>query len=265
MTATTRTNLYQFFMQGDRPTAGQFADLIDSSLNIADTSGQFITSDVSCGGTFDVSGAFTVKNSAQTNLTGNLIVSGNATFAGTISSTSFSITTLNATTVNAVTVSAGTISVTNPATLNGGITGVTNGGDAASGIVGERVISDIPIGSAVPLTSSAVLNVAEIPLTAGDWDLFFAAQFTGDLGTTVQNMTASISNTSGTLNTAETAFAEMPGYNLACFTFATTNSILVGPFRKSISVSANVFGVATATFSVSACSVYGALVARRIR
>lgn len=85
MTAQSRSQLYTFFQSGDRPSQANFQDLIDSSLNIADASGQFITSDVSCGGTFEVIGAFSVNNSAQTNLTGNLIVSGNTTLTGPVS------------------------------------------------------------------------------------------------------------------------------------------------------------------------------------
>lgn len=80
MTAVTRTQLYTFYQSGDRPSQSNFQDLIDSALNIADVSGQFIQSDVSCGGTFEVSGALIAKTNA--NVIGDLTVSGNTIVAG---------------------------------------------------------------------------------------------------------------------------------------------------------------------------------------
>lgn len=109
MTALPRTNLYQFFLAGERPTAGQFQDLIDSSLNIADTSAQAISSDVSCLGTLDVANAFTVRSNA--NIAGNLIVSGNATL-GAITVTNLGVNNLtvaSAFTGNTISIS-GTVS-----------------------------------------------------------------------------------------------------------------------------------------------------------
>lgn len=152
MTATTRTNLYQFFMQGDRPTAGQFADLIDSSLNIADTSGQFITSDVSCGGKFDVSGAFTVNNSAQTNLSGNLIVSGNTTLTGPVS-LGGNLTINNLTVVSAFT--GNTISISGP--ISAASINLANGINAQNIII---TTSGSPSAPAIQLPSSAGLSMA---------------------------------------------------------------------------------------------------------
>lgn len=64
MTAQTRTQLYQYFLTNEKPTQAQFQNLIDSSLNIADASAQAIVSDVSCMGSLDVSGTFTVSGAA---------------------------------------------------------------------------------------------------------------------------------------------------------------------------------------------------------
>ena len=50
MTAVNRTTLYGFFQTGDLPTQAQFQDLIDSSLNLAETSAQSIISDVTVSG-----------------------------------------------------------------------------------------------------------------------------------------------------------------------------------------------------------------------
>jgi len=76
MTAVNRATLYTYFETGDIPSQAQFANLIDSNLNIATTSAQAITADVSALGKLDVTGALTVKGGSATALTGNLVVSG---------------------------------------------------------------------------------------------------------------------------------------------------------------------------------------------
>lgn len=76
MTAVNRATLYTYFLTGDKPTQAQFANLIDSNLNLATTSAQAITADVSALGKLDVTGNLTVKGSALTTLTGNLVVGG---------------------------------------------------------------------------------------------------------------------------------------------------------------------------------------------
>lgn len=257
MTEQTRAQLYTFFQVGDRPTQSQFADLIDSSLNLADSSAQTITSDVSCLGSLSVNGTFTINNTSTTtgnsNVSGNLLVAGNSQLSGNLNVLASANSSLT-----------GNLIVTGPTTLSGGIVGVTDGSNATAGNVGQIISTDTNSGAAVALTSSVVANIATVSLSAGDWELFFAAQFTGDVATIVQNMTASISTTSATLNVTDTAFAEMPGYNLASFSFATVNSVLVGPFRQNITGTTTVYGVATATFGVNTCSAYGALVARRL-
>lgn len=136
MTALPRTNLYQFFLAGDRPTQGQFQDLIDSSLNIADVSGQFIQSDVSCGGTFEVSGALTVRNNI--NVAQNLVVSGNTTLTGPVVLNS-NLTISNLTVVSAFagntisisgTVSAQTANITG--SISGSSLNITTSGAAGN-------------------------------------------------------------------------------------------------------------------------------------
>lgn len=86
MTAQTRSVLYSYFEQGDRPTQSQFADTIDSFVSLTDTTAQVITSDISCGGSLHVSGnveanSFTIHGSASFSSisTGSISVSGSAT------------------------------------------------------------------------------------------------------------------------------------------------------------------------------------------
>ncbi len=60
MTAVNRATLYSYFNAGDKPTESQFDDLIDSNLNLATTSAQVITSDVSANGRMTVNAAIVV-------------------------------------------------------------------------------------------------------------------------------------------------------------------------------------------------------------
>lgn len=78
MTSQTRATLYTYFETGDFPTQQQFANLIDSCLNLSTTSGQSITSDISANN-LDINGILTIKGSAVANFTGNLAVGGNLT------------------------------------------------------------------------------------------------------------------------------------------------------------------------------------------
>lgn len=70
MTAINRAALYAYFLTGLKPTQSQFADLVDSCLNLATTSAQSIASDVT------VSGNFIISSSAKLTISGNLAVSG---------------------------------------------------------------------------------------------------------------------------------------------------------------------------------------------
>lgn len=62
MTAVNRATLYTYFETGDFPSQQQFANLIDSNLNLATTSAQAITADVSALGKLDITGQITGKN-----------------------------------------------------------------------------------------------------------------------------------------------------------------------------------------------------------
>ena len=70
MAKQNRTILKNYFQTGDKPSQAQYADLIDSNLNLSDTTTQTIVSPVT----------FT---SSEINLTGNLTASGNISASGT--------------------------------------------------------------------------------------------------------------------------------------------------------------------------------------
>lgn len=97
MTAVSRTTLKTYFETGDKPTQAQFIDLIDSSLNLAETASQTIKSDV--------------------------VVSGGLSVTGIVSAASFSIPNLSTGIVSASTLnSTGTLKVDGASTLTGAVT-----------------------------------------------------------------------------------------------------------------------------------------------
>ena len=70
MAKQNRTILKNYFQTGDKPSQAQYADLIDSNLNLSDTTTQTIVSPV-------------IFTSSEINLTGNLTASGNISASGT--------------------------------------------------------------------------------------------------------------------------------------------------------------------------------------
>lgn len=61
MTAQTKTTLKGYFETGDRPTAAQFINLIDSSLNLAETSAQTVVGSVAVSGSITGYGGGTLN------------------------------------------------------------------------------------------------------------------------------------------------------------------------------------------------------------
>lgn len=281
MTAQNRTQLYTYFETGDTPSQAQFANLIDSSLNIADTSGQAITSDVSAlknldvRGNFTVSGAstyagaLTVNNSALTTLTGNvniggalvvsaaggastfssLIVTGSATFQGGItlpSSANASVT--------------GNIAVTGLTTPTGGIKGTATNDAAAAGNVGELISAQT---GPTAISSTTLFNATSISLTAGDWDVNGTIYYAPAGGTTSSAIYAAINTTSASLPT-------YPGsggvQGIQAAQAAGADIILgTGTMRISIASPTTVYLVGFCAFAVSTMSATGFIRARRMR
>lgn len=278
MTAQTRSVLYTYFETGDKPTQSQFSDLIDSNLNLATTSAQYITSDVSVGGTFDVSGNFTVLNSALTNLTGNLTVAGAANiYTALVTQNSVPATFNGASTFNGsltVALSAlatfsgntifnGTVSAIGNIIPAGGIHGNAAGTNAVSGNVGEFLSIYVTAGAAVTLSAGVDTKIVTLPLPPGDWDVFGKIGYKGDGGTIVTYFEADIS-TSAVINLNDAELL-IPGYGLTPFAYANPTVYPIGLVRVNVSASTNVFLNTNCQFSVSACSSYGRLKARRVQ
>lgn len=99
MTTYNKTQLKTFFAQGDIPTGTDYANFIDSQVNIAETSEQAMAGNLN-----------TPK--LITSLVSAAVINTPIINAATVSATTLNIATINSTTVNATTVSAATKVVT---------------------------------------------------------------------------------------------------------------------------------------------------------
>ena len=79
-----------------------------------------------------------------------------------------------------------------------GLKGFANNSTATAGYLAEEIVSNIPVGSAISLTTATATNIGSLSLTAGSWrvtgSIFFHAS-----GLNVVNVQTSISSTSATL------------------------------------------------------------------
>src|SRR5689334_2108352 len=123
--------------------------------------------------------------------------------------------------------------------------GSTTNDNATAGNLGEFVSSDVPVGSAVSLTTATTANVTSISLSAGDWDLW-ATVATNPAGTTTTSkIIGAISTTSATLPTAVNGGA-YEQLNMAVAA-GLGQIIPVGYMRLSLSATTTVFLVIQTT------------------
>jgi len=138
--------------------------------------------------------------------------------------------------------------------------GTNTNNSATAGQIGEYVTANVGTGSAVPLTTATPANVTNISLTAGDWMVGGGVGFSG---TTNQcsNQSCGVSLTSATLPAGVNGLVV-----LAAGSGIFGGSALAIPqTRISLSATATVYLVASATFATGAANAYGFIEARRVR
>jgi hypothetical protein len=136
--------------------------------------------------------------------------------------------------------------------------------NATAGNVGEFISATLNQGSAIGITSATATTLTSIALTAGDWDLWGQVNY-------IPAGTTSIANVNATVNTSTNTFNFANGF-FSSFTFPAfvpgnfvSHTISVGPIRVSLSGSATYFLIAQASFTVSTCTAFGNIQARRVR
>jgi hypothetical protein len=145
---------------------------------------------------------------------------------------------------------------------NGQIPGTTTNDDAAAGNVGEFVEGDLSFANRLTLTTTVAKTIKSIPLTAGDWDVEGMVFFNGG-GTTTTQLLASSINTTTDVQGAANGISEFCGL-VTPFAYDVV-TVLTRRTRLSLSVAGTAYLVARADFSVSTCSGYGYISARRMR
>lgn len=243
MTSQTRATLKTYFQTGDKPSASNFGDTIDSFVSLVDTTAQAITSNVSALGTWQFKSDVTV--------------SGKSTLTGAVSAKS----SLN---VNGLSTMGNLISSSikfNPTT--NGITGTTTNDNASTGYVGEYISSTVLVGSAVAMTSTIIANITSISLTAGDWDVW------GSIATNVTGSTTT-SQVTGWTSTTSSAFPINPNgggiINLITpISAGQSINLPIGMMRLSLASTTTVYLSAFIVFANSTLSTYGFIGSRRVR
>lgn len=148
-----------------------------------------------------------------------------------------------------------------------GIIGSATNDSAAAGSVGQLLSATLASGSATSLVTATAKTVISVSLTAGDWDVWGNAYFTGNVATTIANMVvSSLSATDNTLDatldrTSLNWFSAGTAFN-SSFGYIT---LPVGASRFSLSTTTTVYLVVRADFAVNTCSAYGIINARRRR
>lgn len=149
------------------------------------------------------------------------------------------------------------------------IPGTTTNNNAALGTLGEIVTATVAAGAAVALTTATSANVTSISVTAGDWDIFGQIDFALGATTSITQLNAAISLTTGTLSTQPggSGLGTDPAtlQNLAATVPAANVFQACGPVRLSVAATTTVYLVANATFTVSTCAAFGTIRARRVR
>lgn len=149
---------------------------------------------------------------------------------------------------------------------NGGIPlqGTNTNDSAAAGYLGEYVESVVAEGSAVSLTTATSTDITSISLTAGDWDVVATNAFAHGATTNVTVHLGGISTTSATLPTGPLGLT-IERYGSGGLVPNGTVVLYTGQVRLSLSATTTVYLVGRASFTVSTCSGYGGISARRVR
>lgn len=148
---------------------------------------------------------------------------------------------------------------TTPTLTRPNIVGTNTNDNAAAGSVGEYLTGSA---SATSLTSNVEANVAQVSLSAGDYDVSGTVRFIPAATTTVQALVAGVNTTSATFPPANTGGL----LNLQATLTSGALQVVSTPERRiSIASTTTAYLVARATFGVSTMTADGFIRARRVR
>lgn len=147
------------------------------------------------------------------------------------------------------------------------IQGTNTNDDAPAGYVGQSVVSEIVVGSAVSLSTGTTANVTSISLTAGDWEVSGQVVFTTTGTSNYTTLACAVSRTSATLPLQTDSTQGMSRLVKAAGTtsVADDNILPVAPSRMSLAATTTVYLVANSDFTAGAVGGAGFISARRVR
>lgn len=177
----------------------------------------------------------------------------------------------------ALTAANGFVATSGGFTGNGPISGTTGtftgqligGGTAtndaaAAGVIGELLTGQRLVASAAALTTATGLSIASITLTAGDWEVTGSVHFIPANTTVVASLVASFSATDNTQASVD-SIGGWASIGAVYTSGGATMSATPAPLRVSLAATTTYYLVGTGTFSVSTCTAYGPIRARRPR
>jgi len=134
--------------------------------------------------------------------------------------------------------------------------GVTDGSEAKAGEIGEYLTAS---GGPLSIANNTPTNIATLPLTAGDYDVWGQVAFTAAGTTHPTQIGASISTVSATLQQATTLLG-------AAFTTGATLTIgTAGSARVNVAAATTAYLVGFSTFTTAGMTASGTVYARRAR
>jgi hypothetical protein len=144
--------------------------------------------------------------------------------------------------------------------------GITDGSAAPAGCIGEILSASNTSGAA--LTSGTPVNITQLSLSPGDWNVAGVIAFIEAANTVPTVIVSALSQTSATLPTLAQIMAGSASMGQFCGTMTkgALNQIMqTGIIRLNIAASTTVYLVGQSTFSAGTLSAQGYLSARRIR
>lgn len=146
----------------------------------------------------------------------------------------------------------------------GQLPGTATNDNATAGNVGEYMQSVVSFSAPVALSNGAPTTITSLALTPGDWDVFWTGGITTDPTTNITRYYASLSLTNNAADTAYLADNLYPVLGVVNSSSAIP-STSIGMRRVSVATTTTVFGIVRCNFTISTCSGFGNLQARRTR
>lgn len=135
---------------------------------------------------------------------------------------------------------------------------------AASLYIGELLSAQLAAASTTSLVTTTGKTIISLSLTAGDWEVSGTVHFIPANTTAVASLIASVSTADNTQASVD-AVGGFASIGAVYTSGGATMSATPIPVRVSLASTTTYYLVATGTFSVSTCTAYGTLRARRLR